>query len=125
MDDIPETINADERKLRQVLYNLLSNAMKFTADGGAVTLSAKQNGGECVQISVSDTGAGIKPEDLDRIFMPFEQANNAKAGKTTGTGLGLPLSKQFVELHGGKIWVENYEEGCGTTFTIELPCTHH
>ena len=121
INGIPETISADERKLKQIIYNLLSNAVKFTPDGGSVSLKAKGNKNNEIQISVSDTGVGIKPEDLERIFVPFEQAKNAKASHITGTGLGLPLSKQFIELHRGKIWVESIGEGCGATFNFTLP----
>lgn len=121
INDIPETMSADERKLKQIIYNLLSNAVKFTPDGGSVSIKANRNGNNDINISVSDTGVGIKPEDLDLIFMPFEQANNANTSNNKGTGLGLPLSKQFIELHHGKIWVESNGEGCGSTFSFTLP----
>jgi len=153
LDGIPETVFADERKLKQILYNLLSNAVKFTPDGGEVNLEARMidcvirkgrrrgdpkrvqviNGrvkGEhvhnresrkCLQISVSDTGIGIKPEDQEHIFNPFDQVESSASRRFQGTGLGLSLTKQLVELHGGRIWVESEGEGKGSIFRFILP----
>ena len=133
-DGISESITADERKLKQILYNLLSNAVKFTPDGGKVFVTAqkcdfegqanidlagKSNGG--IHISVSDTGIGFKHEDVDRIFAPFEQAENSASRKFQGTGLGLSLTKQLVELHGGRIWAETEGSGKGATFNFIIP----
>ncbi len=131
---ISEKICADERKLKQVLYNLLSNAMKFTPDGGKVTIKTenykfKGNGRKKekksqrngIKISVSDTGIGIDSKDLDRIFNPFEQVESSASRKFQGTGLGLSLTKQLVELHGGRIWVESKGEGQGATFQFAIP----
>ena len=109
----------DERKIKQVLLNLLSNAVKFTPEGGRIGINARQADGS-VEISVSDTGIGISPEDQAKIFEEFRQVGGDYAHKREGTGLGLTLAKKFVELHGGKIWVES-EVGKGSTFTFTLP----
>jgi signal transduction histidine kinase len=109
----------DERKIKQVLLNLLSNAVKFTPEGGRITLKAVLTDGS-VQISVSDTGVGIAPEDQEAIFEEFRQVGSDEGRKREGTGLGLTLTKKFVEMHGGKIWVES-EVGTGSTFTFSLP----
>jgi signal transduction histidine kinase len=109
----------DERKIKQILLNLLSNAVKFTPEGGRIGIKARQADG-AVEISVSDTGIGIAPEDQPRIFEEFRQVGTDYAHKVEGTGLGLTLAKKFVELHGGKIWVES-EVGRGSTFTFTLP----
>jgi GAF domain-containing protein len=109
----------DERKIKQILLNLLSNAVKFTPEGGRITITASktENGAE---ISVSDTGIGISSEDQPKIFEEFRQVGSDSTHKVEGTGLGLTLAKKFVELHGGKIWVES-EVGKGSTFTFTLP----
>jgi len=154
-NSIPETVKADERKLKQIIYNLLANAMKFTSDGGEVCLSARMveriirpiliqgaykysqsiedrvesndreltyvERKQCIEISVSDTGIGIKHEDQERIFNPFEQVDGSASRKYPGTGLGLSLSKKLVELHGGKIWVESEGEDKGSTFFFVIP----
>jgi signal transduction histidine kinase/putative methionine-R-sulfoxide reductase with GAF domain len=109
----------DERKIKQILLNLLSNAVKFTPEGGRIGIKARQADGS-VEISVSDTGIGISPEDQAKIFEEFRQVDTDYAHKTEGTGLGLTLAKKFVELHGGKIWVES-EVGKGSTFSFTLP----
>jgi signal transduction histidine kinase len=111
------TIEADERRVKQILFNLLSNALKFTPAGGRVTLSAARVD-DAVQISVRDTGIGIRSEDQDRIFEEFQQAGPGKA--VEGTGLGLALAKRFVEMHGGRIWVESVV-GAGSDFRFTLP----
>jgi signal transduction histidine kinase len=113
----------DERKIKQILLNLLSNAVKFTPEGGRIGINARQADGS-VEISVSDTGIGISPEDQSNIFEEFRQVGGDYAHKTEGTGLGLTLAKKFVELHGGKIWVES-EVGKGSTFTFTLPMNPH
>ena len=112
-------IVADERKVKQILLNLLSNAVKFTPEGGRIGLTAMAAGG-VITISVSDTGVGIAPEDQATIFEEFRQVGRDDARKQEGTGLGLTLAKKFVELHGGRIWVQS-QVGQGTTFTFTLP----
>jgi signal transduction histidine kinase len=109
----------DERKIKQILLNLLSNAVKFTLEGGRIGINAKQADGS-VEISVSDTGIGIAPEDQAKIFEEFRQVGSDYAHKTEGTGLGLTLAKKFVELHGGRIWVTS-DVGKGSTFSFTLP----
>jgi signal transduction histidine kinase len=109
----------DERKLKQILVNLLSNAVKFTPEGGRVEMkAAPANRG--VEIAVSDSGIGIASEDQEAIFEEFRQVGTDYARKREGTGLGLALTKRFVELHGGRIWVKS-EVGKGSTFTFSLP----
>jgi len=112
-------IRADERKLKQIMLNLLSNAVKFTPDGGAITVVGKPVG-QLIEIAVIDTGAGIAPEDLPAVFEEFRQVGSDHARKAEGTGLGLPLAKKFVELHGGEIKVES-KLGAGSTFSFTLP----
>jgi signal transduction histidine kinase len=113
-------ITVDERKLKQILYNLLSNAAKFTPDGGKITIAMQQKVDEIV-ISISDTGVGIASDEYDIIFEDFYQVKGSKSDKTPGTGLGLPICKRFVEMHGGRIWVES-ELGSGSTFFFTIPC---
>jgi signal transduction histidine kinase len=113
-------VSGDERRIRQVLFNLLSNAVKFTPAEGRVEASASCVGDE-IQVAVSDTGPGIPPEDRRRIFKEFQQTDLG-AKQHEGTGLGLALSKQLVELHGGRIWVES-ELGAGSRFVFALPAT--
>ncbi|HET6883985.1 MAG TPA: ATP-binding protein [Pirellulales bacterium] len=110
---------ADKEKVDIVVSNLLSNAIKFTPSGGSVTIATKKNGERAV-VSVSDTGIGIKPEDFDRIFERFVQVDGSSSREFSGTGLGLALAKELVELHGGEIHVES-EPGRGTRFWFELP----
>ena len=111
-------IQADERKVRQVFLNLLSNAIKFTPEGGRVEVRAASVNGS-VQISVSDTGVGIAPEDQEAVFEEFRQGGTADK-KVEGTGLGLTLSRKFIELHGGRIWGQS-QVGIGSTFTFTIP----
>ena len=113
----------DERKIKQVLVNLVSNAVKFTPEGGRVEVrAAPANGG--VEFAVSDTGIGIAPEDQEAIFEEFRQVGTDYAKKREGTGLGLSLTKRIVELHGGRIWVKS-QVGQGSTFTFTLPLRAH
>src|SRR5919201_2771115 len=113
-----DLVTGDERRVRQVIFKLLSNAVKFTPAGGAVDVSAAQSNGE-VRIAVADTGPGIAPEDHQRIFDEFQQTE-AGIEQREGTGLGLALSKRLVELHGGRIWLDS-EIGKGSTFFFTLP----
>jgi CheY-like chemotaxis protein/anti-sigma regulatory factor (Ser/Thr protein kinase) len=115
--DLPPII-ADGTRLRQVILNLLSNAAKFT-EKGHVELAAAHDD-RFVIIKVSDTGLGIPPDKFDVIFQEFEQVDGSTTRTAGGTGLGLPISRHFVELHGGRIWVES-EAGVGSTFTVQLP----
>ncbi len=118
---VPENlpiITADSRRVRQVLLNLVSNAAKFT-DEGFIHVEARVDG-DFVRISVSDSGIGIPPEKLPHIFEAFTQVDASPSRKYGGTGLGLTISKSFVELHGGRIWIES-ELGKGSTFTFTLP----
>ncbi len=131
-DDVPAAVLADEIKLKQILYNLLSNAFKFTPDAGRVCLKAwKVNGkgdgpgDEYVQaawaIEVSDSGIGIPADDLERIFNPFEQNLSKDASACESTGLGLALTRRMVELHGGVIRARSDGRDQGATFTVLLP----
>ena len=144
----PQTIKADELRLKQIIYNLLSNAVKFTPDGGQVILTARgltlrnqrwltdsgdvallpvydgherMNHEHIVDIVVADTGIGIKKEDLERIFKPFEQVDGSIGRRYQGTGLGLPLAKRFAELHGGYLCVESEGENKGSSFHCLIP----
>ena len=111
-------IRGDERKVTQVVLNLLSNAIKFTAEGGRIDVTATMYDG-MVEVSVVDTGIGIAPGDQAAVFEEFRQAGTADR-KVEGTGLGLALSRKFIELHGGRIWVQS-ALGQGSTFTFTLP----
>jgi signal transduction histidine kinase/ligand-binding sensor domain-containing protein len=115
--DIP-TLKGDRDKLIQVLINLLSNAAKFTDEGEVVCSTAIKN--ENFIISVTDTGMGISEEDLEKVFDKFKQVGDTLTDKPKGTGLGLPISREIIEYHGGKIWVES-ELGKGSTFSFSLP----
>jgi signal transduction histidine kinase len=110
---------ADERKFKQIVLNLLSNAVKFTPDGGRVAVSAKKDTTH-VEIAVRDTGIGIAPEDQASVFEEFKQVGRDYTKKAEGTGLGLALTRRFVELHGGEVRVQS-ALGKGSTFTITLP----
>ena len=144
LNGIPDTITADERKLKQVMYNLLSNAVKFTPDGGEIRLMSRlanskqlidqiatipieqsaadlERHKEWIEIMVQDTGIGFQSHDAERIFHPFEQLESSKSLKYKGTGLGLSLTKQFIELHSGKIWAESEGQDQGSTFHIVFP----
>jgi signal transduction histidine kinase len=119
IDPVVGELRADERKFKQILVNLLSNAVKFTPDGGRVALRARPV--ECgLEVSVSDTGIGIAPEDQEKVFEEFRQVGGDYKTKQEGTGLGLALARRFVELHGGVISVQS-ELGKGATFTFTIP----
>jgi GAF domain-containing protein len=115
---VPEPFPMDGARVKQVLLNLVGNAVKFTPEGGRVWVRADSEDG-VVRVEVGDTGPGIAPEDHERIFQEFQQAGS-DAGKPQGTGLGLALARKFVEMHGGKIWVES-EVGSGSKFFFTLP----
>ncbi len=139
VDETLPLLQADERKMKQILYNLLSNAIKFTPDGGYIRLSAgleargaegmpgglppaaQAGDGKCLLVSVTDSGVGIKADDLRRIFDPFEQADGSRSRKYQGTGLGLSLTRKLVESHHGRLWAESRGEGRGATFKFLLP----
>ena len=134
LDDIPESIQADDTNLKQILYNLLSNAVKFTPNGGSIHLAAKRlsnadiqvkndrtSSKEYIQISIKDSGIGLKKENLTKIFQPFEQVENSSSRQFQGSGLGLSLAKSLVELNGGKIWAESDGEDLGSRFSFSLP----
>ena len=119
-----EFIEADKQKFKQILFNLLSNAVKFSkANNSTVTVTTRKYNGT-VQISVSDTGVGIKKEDLSKLFNKFQQIDSGSSRKYGGTGLGLAISKKLVELHGGRIWAES-KYGEGSTFNFRLPITRN
>jgi signal transduction histidine kinase len=119
LDERLGEFQADERKFKQILLNLLSNAVKFTPDGGRVDLAASLNG-KFLEVGVRDTGVGIAPEDQGKVFGEFVQVGRDYTRKAEGTGLGLALTKRFVELHGGTIELKS-ELGRGSTFTFTLP----
>ncbi len=114
-----ENVRADRTKLRQILYNLMNNAIKFTPEKGKVNVSALKKEGT-IEVKVSDSGIGLSKEDHERIFMPFIQADLFTTRKYGGAGLGLYIAKNFIDLHGGKIWVESNVEK-GSTFIFTLP----
>jgi signal transduction histidine kinase len=102
-----------------VIYNILSNEIKFSKPEGSVAITARKEG--CMaQVSVSDTGIGIKEEDIRKLFKEFEQIDRGTSRLYGGTGLGLVISKKLIELHGGRIWVES-KYGQGSTFSFTLP----
>ncbi len=112
-------LKADPHKIRQVIYNLVSNSVKFTPDGGSVSVHATKQD-DCIRLVVADTGMGIKKDSLNRVFKPFEQAGGSPEHKYEGTGLGLAIVKSIVEKHGGTVWLES-EEGKGCKVTVLLP----
>ncbi len=113
-------ISADERKVRQIVFNLLSNAAKFTPDGGSITVEVKKEAEEVI-ISVLDTGVGIAPEQQKKLFQRFYQVHSGTTDKTPGTGLGLVIAKELTEIQGGRIWVESEGLGRGSRFSFTLP----
>ena len=117
--DLPD-IEADELKVKEIVYNLLSNAVKFTPEGGKIGMMAKKTGSD-IEVTVWDTGVGIAVENMDKIFEGFFRVDTPFSRVTEGTGLGLPLSKKLVELHGGKLFVESAGLNKGTTVKFTLP----
>ncbi len=118
-DHLPD-LWGDEGKFQKILIELLSNAIKFTPEGGTVTLAAEVEDGGDLKLTVSDTGIGIAAKDLDSVLTPFSQVESTYCRSHEGTGLGLPISRAFVELHGGSLTMES-EEGVGTTVTVRFP----
>ncbi len=118
-EDIPN-IEADELKIKEILYNLLSNAVKFTPEGGQIGMRAKKTDAE-IEIAVWDTGIGIAPENMEKIFEGFFRVDTPYSRVTEGTGLGLPLARKLVELHGGKLSVESKGLDKGTLVRFTLP----
>ena len=116
--DLP-FVRADDRRMRQILFNLLSNAVKFTPDAGRVSVVASA-GAEGVTITVSDTGIGMAPDQIPQAFEPFRQIDSKISRKYEGTGLGLPLTRHLVELHGGSLTIES-KLNIGTVVTCVLP----
>lgn len=112
-------VMADKNKIKQILYNLVGNAIKFTKEGGHITINAFRMG-DMLQVEIKDTGIGILKVDIEKIFEPFVQIDGSTAREYPGTGLGLSIVKRFVELHNGKIWVDS-EPDKGSTFTFTLP----
>ena len=128
IEDIPEIITADERRLKQVLFNILSNAVKFTPDGGKIHLTAirfkgmdNQSKGDFIEISIRDTGKGINKKDQNCIFDPFKQVDGSNSRRYQGAGLGLALTKRLIGLHGGSIRVQSEGEGKGSVFHLLIP----
>lgn len=120
IDTSLDFIEADRKKLNQILLNLVSNAIKFSKDeGGTVTVKGKRVE-DCAQFSVSDTGIGIKEENMSKLFREFQQIDMGTSRKYGGTGLGLAITRRLVELHGGRIWAQS-RYGEGSTFTFTLP----
>lgn len=117
--DLP-LLYADERAFKQIMLNVLSNAFKFTPPGGRITIHAGRRPDGGVVVSVTDTGPGIPPERLERLFIPFEQIDNRYNREAAGTGLGLSLTKGLVDIHGGSVVIES-TVGTGTTVTVMLP----
>jgi signal transduction histidine kinase len=117
--DKTNAVLADPEKMQQIVLNLLSNAVKFTDEGGTITLSSK-SAGKCIEIRVSDTGPGISPEKLEKIFDPFVQVDRRLNQPVPGVGLGLAISRDLAHAMNGEIGVESVV-GEGTTFTLSLP----
>jgi two-component system CheB/CheR fusion protein len=122
-DDIPARFKGDQLRLKQILLNIIGNAIKFTNEGGitvSVAIDGQKDERTPLKFSVTDTGIGIDPEAIERIFAPFSQADTSTTRRFGGTGLGLSISMRLVELMGGKIWVES-SKGAGSTFNILIP----
>ena len=118
-DDLPD-IEADELKVKEIIYNLLSNAVKFTPEGGRIGIKARKINSE-IEIEVWDTGVGIAEENIEKIFEGFFRVDTPYSRVTEGTGLGLPLSKNLVELHGGRFSIESEGLNKGTKVKFTLP----
>ncbi|MBI4357718.1 MAG: hybrid sensor histidine kinase/response regulator [Candidatus Omnitrophica bacterium] len=119
--DFPK-VACDAERMIQVLTNLMGNAIKFTPEGGSVTVGVETAPNGCVRVVVSDTGVGIRKENLERIFERFEQVRGTSSNENKGTGLGLSICRELVKLHGGQVWAES-EFGKGSRFIVSLPVT--
>ena len=115
-----EHLRLDGEKIKRVITNLVSNAFKFTSDGGAVVISVSKQDNH-VKFLVRDTGVGIDEEEFEKIFSRFYQVDSSLTRQTGGTGIGLNICRKYVELHGGRIWVQASERGKGSTFAFTLP----
>jgi len=120
--DMPHAVQADGALLHQAVYNLVENAIKYTPEGGQVTVSAHSEAGQLV-FEISDSGIGIMQEDMPRLFEKFYRGSQREARAQHGTGLGLAIVRSIAERHGGKVWVES-EPGKGSTFHLQIPLTH-
>jgi signal transduction histidine kinase len=118
-DNLPD-LRADERHLKQIVLNLLTNAVKFTPEGGQVAVNARLTPGGSIELSVVDTGIGIRHKDLAKVLQPFGQVADSLRRGHEGTGLGLPICDALMQLHGGELEIES-EVGVGTTVTIRFP----
>ena len=118
--DDPPPLRADARKLKQVLLNLLANAVKFTPEGGTVTTRVWCSGGDGYVFQVADSGVGIAPDDIPKVLAAFGQVDGSMSRNHEGTGLGVPLTKSLVEMHGGSFDLQS-EPGAGTTVTVRFP----
>lgn len=118
-NDLP-TFSADPRRLTQVVFNLFSNAVKYTYEGGRIAVRAFLNPAHMIQVEVEDTGVGMSPEQLEKLFRPFYRADNPLRDQAGGTGLGLSIAKSLIDQHGGEMWVGS-EIGRGSTFSFILP----
>jgi signal transduction histidine kinase len=119
MDSKVRNICADEDKFAQIMYNLLDNAIKFSYENSIVKIGARKKG-DLVEITVNDTGIGIKADDQKKLFKPFTQVGSFSSKTSQGTGLGLSLVKQIVHLHGGYVWFRS-KQGEGSTFAFTIP----
>ena len=120
IDKAPDIMEGDKIRIKQVLFNLIGNSMKFTPDGGAIIVSAGETKSGFIKFSVTDTGIGISEEDQKKLFQPFRQLDTPDTNNFAGTGLGLSICRKIVELHGGRIWIES-EVGRGSTFIFTIP----
>ena len=120
IDKAPDMMEGDKIRIKQVLFNLLGNAIKFTPDGGSIIISADETKSGFIKLSVTDTGIGISAEDQEKLFQPFLQLDSPDAKKFAGTGLGLSICRKIVELHGGRIWIKS-EVGRGSAFIFTIP----
>ncbi len=113
-------VHADERAVKQMLVNLLANGIKFTPAGGEVRLSARFNAGGELALTVTDTGVGMNPREIEDSVVPFVQVDSRLARRSAGSGLGLPITKRLIEMHGGRLLIESIP-GAGTTATLFFP----